>query len=108
VDYPAHLVMSKNAIRVELMLEDQLACHNICATGSGNELPCLVVDKSIKFVSHGRTLVGISQAARVVHRDQWRCWRRSGDVEVPVVHPQDGVNHRASDWATRHWWRHPS
>lgn len=78
-----HLVVGKGAVEVELMLEDLLAHHNIGQRG--DEPPSFIVNESLKLISHGRTPVGISQPAAVVHRE-WQD-RRSHGGEVPVLHP---------------------
>lgn len=86
-DHPMCHVTRKSVVGVELMLEDPLACHNIGAKGPRDGVPCVVVDKSLEFIGHDYTRVGIGQATAVVSRDRWRCWRCSNGVEVPVLHP---------------------
>jgi len=45
---------------VVLLFEDPLACHNVGARGLRDEVPCVVVDKSLKLLGHGSAPIWVA------------------------------------------------
>ena len=52
--YPTSFITSESAIRVKFMTEDPFTRNNIGVGGFGNERPCVVLEESIKFLTHSR------------------------------------------------------
>jgi len=65
---PASLVTGKRTIRVEFVLINPLASHNIRAGWSRDEMPCVVVDEGLELVHHGSTPLGVGKCTPVVSR----------------------------------------
>ena len=71
-DHPASLVAGKRSIGVELVSEEPFSRHDVGTGGTRDELPGVVVDKSLVLIRHRCAPVGIGQRAAIVR------WERRG------------------------------
>src|SRR6185437_6972778 len=67
---PTSFVTSKGTIRMILMLENPLSCHNISTGGPRNKTPSTIVNQGLKLICHSCSPAGISKRTVIIARNR--------------------------------------
>jgi len=80
---PTSFVASKGTIRMTLMLENPLSCHDISTRRPRNKTPSTIVNQDLKLICHSYSPIRISKRTAVIARN-----RGGNDMisrQVPII-----------------------
>jgi len=93
-NHPTSFVTSKRTIKMILMLENPLSCHDISTRRPRNKTPSTIVNQGLKLICHSCSPIRISKSTAVIARN-----RGGNDMisrQVPIIDRLYGTSLKTS------------